>query len=99
MKTKPTNDTNRPAKKECHLGDRLQNAMEDMLNEFCIFEYSRAEAVQDGALIDVTALARDVGFRYPVTLTAAAWGTCVSISRNDDVHDARGRLWDVLNVL
>lgn len=38
-----------------------------------IHRYTRAEALRDGVLIDVSQTARDAGFRYPVALTAAAW--------------------------
>jgi hypothetical protein len=33
--------------------------------------YSRADAIRDGVLIDVSAADRDAGFTYPVALTAA----------------------------
>jgi hypothetical protein len=33
---------------------------------------SRADAIRDGVLIDVSATAREAGFEYPVALTAAA---------------------------
>lgn len=38
-----------------------------------IDSYSRAEAIDDGVLVDVTASAREVGFRFPVALTRAAY--------------------------
>ena len=37
-----------------------------------IHRYTRAEAIRDGVLIDVSATAREAGFRYPVALAAAA---------------------------
>ena len=40
--------------------------------------YTRAQALADGALRDVTDLARDAGFRVPVALTAAAWAEAVA---------------------
>ena len=64
-----------------------------------IFSYSRAQAIADGVLIDVTNLAREAGFRYPVAMTSAAWHSCVAVASNDHVHDETGRLWDVFNVL
>ena len=68
-----------------------------------IFEYSRAQALADRVLIDVTALAREAGFVVPVALTQAAYETCVAWTAEDSARqthqDAQGRLWDVLSVL
>jgi hypothetical protein len=44
-----------------------------------IHRYSRADALRDGELIDVSALAREAGIRYPVALTAAYWAKCVAV--------------------
>jgi hypothetical protein len=67
-----------------------------------IHAYTRAQAIKDGDLMDVTALAAEAGFRVPVALTAAAWSDCVEWDRFDELTDpsqsAAGRLWDVLNV-
>jgi hypothetical protein len=38
-----------------------------------IYSYSRAQAIADGALVDVSETAQQVGFRYPVALTAALY--------------------------
>jgi hypothetical protein len=38
-----------------------------------ISSYSRAEAIEDGALIDVSSTAREVGLRFPVAFTRAVW--------------------------
>lgn len=65
-----------------------------------IFQYTRAQAIADGVLIDATALARDAGFSCPVALTAAVWEDCVAWDDADSerqIHqDLTGRLWDVL---
>ena len=62
--------------------------------------YTRADAIADGVLVDVTATAREAGFRVPVALTVAAWGDCVSWCDEDNAgdiyQDESGRLWDVL---
>jgi hypothetical protein len=34
-----------------------------------IHSYSRAQAIEDGVLSDVSSAAREVGIRYPVALT------------------------------
>ncbi len=64
-----------------------------------VFAYSRAQAIEDGVLIDAGEMAKEAGFRYSVALTAAAWGLCVEVPEACPWQDERGRLWDVLNVL
>src|SRR5262245_61527864 len=61
-----------------------------------IYSYTRANAIADGVLIDVTDTARQVGFRYPVALTSAAWERCVAVPDGVACQDEAGRLWDVL---
>ncbi len=65
-----------------------------------IYSYTRAQAIEDGILIDATEMAREVGFKWPVALTAAAWADCVAWSDADNerqaYQDQSGRLWDVL---
>jgi hypothetical protein len=65
-----------------------------------IYSYTRAQAIDDGVLIDATELARDAGFKCPVALTATAWADCVAWSDADNerqaYQDQTGRLWDVL---
>lgn len=65
-----------------------------------IYRYTRAQAFEDGVLVDVTETAREAGFRVPVALTQTAWADCVHWTEDDSariVHqDESGRLWDVL---
>ena len=62
--------------------------------------YTRAQAIEDGFLVDVTATAKKAGFVYPVAVTAAVWADCVAWSDEDTrrqvPQDEFGRLWDVL---
>ena len=63
--------------------------------------YTRAEAIEDGSLVDVTETAREAGFTVPVAITAAAWADCVAwddddTKRHNTPQDEAGRLWDVL---
>ncbi len=64
-----------------------------------IYRYTRAQAVEDGVLIDVSAVAREAGITYPVALTSAAWGRCVTVPPGVECQDEVGRLWDVLWLL
>jgi hypothetical protein len=72
-------------------------------NEFfgdVISIYTRAQAIDDGQLIDVSETAQEAGFKYPVALTAAAWTDYVAWTEDDNekqtYQDESGRLWDVL---
>ena len=42
-----------------------------------IYVYTRAQALEDGVLIDVSDTAREAGFKCPVALTSAAYADCV----------------------
>ena len=66
--------------------------------------YTRAQAIADGALIDISETAREKGFKYPVAMTRAAWSDFVAWTDADNqrkgtVQDESGRLWDVLTML
>src|SRR5438270_13878847 len=64
-----------------------------------IHQYTRADALRDGVLIDVTATAAEAGIRWPVALTCAAWERCVAVPPGVVCQDEAGRLWDVLWLL
>ena len=64
-----------------------------------IHSYSRADALRDGVLIDVSATAREAGFKFPVALTRAAWERCVRVPPGVACQDEAGRLWDVVWLL
>ena len=64
-----------------------------------IHRYSRADAIRDGVLVDVTETAREAGFKWPVALTAAVWAKCVAVPPGVACQDEAGRLWDVLFLL
>ena len=62
-----------------------------------IYTYTRADALSDGVLIDVSETARETGFAVPVALTAALWADIEAIpARYQSIQDVQGRLWDVL---
>jgi len=64
-----------------------------------IFSYSRAQAIEDGALIDVSETAREAGFKFPVAMTSESFGLCVVVPEGVSCQDEKGRLWDVLHML
>ena len=60
--------------------------------------YTRAQAIEDGTLVDVTRQAGPEmlnGFTCPVALTAAVWADVQAVPRSG-LEDARGRLHDLL---
>ena len=62
-----------------------------------IHTYTRAQAITDGVLVEVTATAREAGFTVPVALSAAAHAEAVAWDEtNAACQDQAGRLWDVL---
>jgi hypothetical protein len=65
-------------------------------NADLIHRYSRAQAIEDGVLVDVTATAREAGIRYPTALTAAVWQRYVRVPAGVEAQDEAGRLWDIV---
>lgn len=64
-----------------------------------IHRYTRAEAIRDGVLVDVTATGAEAGIRVPVALTAGLHAEAVAWNEsNAAIQDEAGRLWDVLTV-
>ncbi len=59
--------------------------------------YTRAQAIEDGFLVDVSETAREAGFQIPVAVTRAVWDRLVALPQGyRGFQDERGRLWDVL---
>jgi hypothetical protein len=81
----------------------MNNDRDDLLNLFedapIISSYSRADAIDDGTLIDVSDIAREAGIAFPAAVTAAVWGRCVEVPPGIECQDEAGRLWDVLWML
>ena len=65
-----------------------------------IFSYTRAQAIDDGVLVDASRMAREAGIRYPVAVTENAWQTYIvpdEVSKTQGQSE-EGRLWDLLMV-
>jgi len=59
--------------------------------------YTRAQAIDDGVLVDVTETAAEAGFKVPVALSAALWAEAVAWDESRGaLQDEKGRLWDCL---
>ena len=62
-----------------------------------IHAYTRAQAIGDGILVDVSETAREAGFRIPVAVTRAVWDRLIALPEGYlGFQDESGRLWDVL---
>jgi hypothetical protein len=63
-----------------------------------IHAYSRANALADGMLIDVSERAKEMGIKPPTALTRAVWDSYVALTpaAKQAGNDEQGRLWDVL---
>ena len=71
--------------------------------------YSRAQAIEDGVLIDMSELAREAGIKYPVAVTAAVyavlspWGDGEKPEAGQALYglgqSMQGRAWDMLAIL
>jgi hypothetical protein len=70
---------------------------EDLLFGPVIYAYTRAQAITDGVLVDVTETAKEVGFKLPVVITEALHNRLTPTKADAGLgQDYDGRLWDVL---
>jgi hypothetical protein len=61
--------------------------------------YPRSQALADGVLVDVSEMAREAGFRWPVAVTDHVWHDCCEWPTDppySQIQSTSGRLWDVL---
>ena len=69
--------------------------------------HNRAEALKDGALIDVSSYAKLLGISHPVAVTKAVFANCIKWTQDEnaedkerDMHqDEKDRLWNILFAL
>jgi len=63
-----------------------------------IYSYTRAQAIEDGVLVDVTEKGKEAGIKFPVALTSAVWSEYVEVPEGLEAEGQSidGRLWDVL---
>ncbi len=62
----------------------------------CNITYTRADAIEDGFLIDVSKMAKEAGIKYPIALTSALYA---KIEDKPELEDIDGRTWDILSML
>jgi hypothetical protein len=73
--------------------------MNEMGENEIIYSYTRKQSIADGVLIDVTELAKEAGFKYPVAFTSSVYERHVRVPADVVDMDETGRLWDVLWLL
>jgi hypothetical protein len=76
-------------------GDNVEGGFWDGAEYISV--YTRAQAIDDGVLVDVSAEAGETGFKVPVALTRALFAKIDPPKRSH--QDFRGRLHDVLWML
>ena len=68
-----------------------------------IFSYTRAMAIADGVLHDVSQTAKECGFRIPIAVTDTIWQRWVNVDHNQELlevgQSTDARLRDLLMVL
>jgi hypothetical protein len=76
-----------------------QDSMKEIFGDV-IYAYTRAQAIEDGELIDVTGMARETGIQFPTAVTRAVWADYVAVPEElKGQQDQSGRLWDALWML
>ena len=61
-----------------------------------VYTYTRQNAIDDGVLVNVSEMATEAGFRYPVAITERLNNHIENIPEEYSHEDYFGRLWDVL---
>lgn len=92
----------------CDLCGRLANKAQ-MVGPACsdclpfgevIFSYTRAQAIEDGVLADLSELTHYAGIKFPVAMTLASYQKCVAVPAGcESIQDGRERAVDVLTML
>ena len=73
-----------------------ENSMEDIFGPV-IHAYTRAQAIKDGVLVDVSTTATEAGIRIPTAVTAAVHDRYVAVPEElKGQQDQAGRSWDLV---
>lgn len=65
-----------------------------------ISAYTRAQAIEDGVLVDLSDLAREAGFKFPLAVTQGVWAFLNPTKELEAAgQDMTGRAWDMLTIL
>ncbi len=73
-----------------------QNNIEDIFGPV-ISRYTRAQAIEDGVLVDISEMAKEAGIKLPIAITTAVFDEYVAVPEAlKGQQDEAGRLWDLL---
>ncbi len=62
-----------------------------------VYSYTRSQAIEDGVLVDISELAREAGFKFPVAVTRTVFELLNDTAQAGQSFE--GRAWDLLMVL
>jgi len=70
------------------------------MREQIIYAYTRAQALEDGVLTDITKLAQEAGFKFPVAVTQGVMAILQPSAELEAYGQSfDGRAWDMLTIL
>jgi hypothetical protein len=74
--------------------------MEGIMENFgLISSYARAQVKEDGVLVDVSAIAKEAGFQYPVFITRDLFDGYIDPAPQLQHENIASRLWETLTML
>lgn len=76
----------------------LRQGIKESLEEVfpAISTYTRAQALEEGVLVDVSETAKEAGVRVPIAVSQAVWAKYVVVPEGVKAQDEAGRLWDII---
>ena len=74
-------------------------SLEDDLFGPVLHQVTRKDLLRDGILVDVSTLAAQAGFKYPVAVGRSVWEAYIAVPPGVKGQDETGRLWDILWML
>jgi hypothetical protein len=80
--------------------EKMTKGIDSKLDDWQVVSiYTRADALQDGVLVDVSEMAAQAGIPYPTAMTDAVYQCYVRVPEGVSCQDEKGRLWDILYLL
>jgi hypothetical protein len=77
------------------VSNKKKNEPDPIFGEL-IYSYTRAQAIEEGVLVDVTKMAKEAGFTCNTVVTQSLWHAINKIPKTHEWESVNGRLWDVL---
>lgn len=72
--------------------------MNDIFGEV-IYSYTRAQAIEDGVLIDITKTAKERGLKLPTAVTSAVWSYMIDNEKVSNPEQIDVKTRDVVSLL